>query len=102
MSPVTDETLRRMIGVMGTLLVVVVGATVLLVGSRGGFGGSNAAPSPSPLAAAPASPPTRSRVRVAVSRAFEGTERESVSHSVADSDAEAHGEADSHSKADTV
>src|SRR4051795_10750012 len=56
MSPVTDETLRRMIGVMGTLLIVVVGATVLLIGTRGGFGGSNASPSPSRVAVASASP----------------------------------------------
>jgi hypothetical protein len=53
---VTDETLRRTIGVMGTLLIVVVGATVLLIGSRGGFGGSNASPSPSRVAVASASP----------------------------------------------
>jgi len=39
----TDQTLRRVVGVMGTLLVVVLGATVLLMLSRGGSGGSGVA-----------------------------------------------------------
>jgi len=48
---VTDQTLRRVVGVMGTLFVVVLGATVVLMLSRGGSGGSgvaSAAPSGSP------------------------------------------------------
>lgn len=49
----TDQTLRRVVGVMGTLLVVVLAATVLLMLSRGGSGGSgsaSASPSGSPSA----------------------------------------------------
>lgn len=63
----TDQTLRRVIGVMGTLLAVVLAATVLLMVSRGGSGGSgsgagSATPSGSPsgsgsaVASASASP----------------------------------------------
>ena len=55
MAPVTDQTLRRAIGVMGTLLVVVLGATALVMLSRGGSGGSasvTASPSASRGAAA--------------------------------------------------
>lgn len=52
----TDQTLRRIVGVMGTLLVVVLAATVLLMLSRGGSGGSGAASaSPSGSGAAVAS-----------------------------------------------
>jgi hypothetical protein len=40
MSDVTDQTLRRVVGVMGALLVVVLGATALLMVSRGGSGGA--------------------------------------------------------------
>lgn len=63
----TDQTLRRVIGVMGTLIAVVLAATVLLMVSRGGSGGSgsgagSATPSGSPsgsgsaVASASASP----------------------------------------------
>ena len=54
MSLVTDQTLRRAIGLMGMLLVVVLGATALLMMSRGGSGGSGAA-SPSARSSAVAS-----------------------------------------------
>jgi len=39
----TDQTLRRVVGVMGTALAVVLGATVLLMLSRGGSGGPTSA-----------------------------------------------------------
>lgn len=44
----TDQTLRRVVGVMGTLLVVVVAATVLLMVSRSGSGSGSVTPSRSP------------------------------------------------------
>ncbi len=51
----TDQTLRRVIGVMATLLVVVVAAGAFLVLSRGGSGRAGASPSGSSAAAASAS-----------------------------------------------
>ena len=41
----TDQTLRRVVGVMGTLFVVVLGATAVLMLSRGGSGVASATPS---------------------------------------------------------
>ena len=51
----TDQTLRRVIGVMATLLVVVIVAGALLVLTRGGSGSPSASASPSGAAAASAS-----------------------------------------------
>jgi hypothetical protein len=53
---VTEQTLRQAIGVMATLLVVVLGASLLLVVSRGGFNAAGASPSPTTIAVTSASP----------------------------------------------
>jgi hypothetical protein len=52
----TDQTLRRLIGVMATLLVVIVAAGVLVVLSRGGSGGTTTPPPGSSFAVASGSP----------------------------------------------
>ena len=52
----TDQTLRRLIGVMATLLVVVLAAGVLVVLSRGGSAGSTTPPPGSSFALASPSP----------------------------------------------
>ena len=64
----TDQTLRRLIGVMATLLVVVLAVAVFIMWSRGGSGGTttpppgssfadaSAAPTPSPSSASTAAP----------------------------------------------
>jgi hypothetical protein len=56
MGAVTDQTLRRLIGVMATLLVVVLAAGVFIMWSRGGSGGTTTSPPGSSFADASASP----------------------------------------------
>jgi len=69
-----DQTLRRAVGVMGTLLVVVVAATILVMLSRGGKGGSGTASaspsgSGSALASGSASPSAVPSVSAGASQA---------------------------------
>jgi hypothetical protein len=56
MGAVTDQTLRRLIGAMATLLVVVLAAGVLVTLSRGGSGGTAPSPPGSSFAVASAGP----------------------------------------------
>jgi len=64
---VTDQTLRRVVGAMGTLLVIVLAATVLLLASRGGSGGTGVA------SASPSGSPSRSSPVIASASAAAGT-----------------------------
>jgi hypothetical protein len=56
MGAVTDQTLRRLIGAMATLLVVVLAAGVLIMFSRGGSGAATSPPPGSSFADASAGP----------------------------------------------
>jgi hypothetical protein len=55
-----DQTLRRVIGVMGTALVVVVGAIVVLLLVRGGPGGPSPSPSIAVVSPSPSASPSAS------------------------------------------
>jgi len=89
---VTDQTLRRVVGAMGTLLVVVLGATVVLMLSRGGSGGpgssvASASASGSPVGSGAAIPSSGASPSVAPSTIASASAAPSTSPPAASSSA---------------